>query len=321
MERRRFGRTGLQIPRITFGGGWVGGVLIHQDRATAHGVLDMAMDAGVDWIDTAALYGNGVSETVIGEWLAERPDVALSGISTKFRLDLAQPDWPGQMRRSVEESLRRLGRDSVDLIYLHNQIGQAHGLEIDGTFQIADAMEKLREQGLCNHLGFTALGDPAALKDVVRARRFDAAQVYYNALNPTADKPVSGPWNTHDFNALLHDCAAQDMGTMGIRIFAGGHLASSVRHGREIPITDNTGDTAEEARFAAFSQALGEEHGTPAQIALRFGLACDLLSTIVVGLGEPDHLRQAIEAERMGPLPDDALEALDELRRAPAFTL
>ncbi len=74
IAKGRFGRTELQIPRITFGGGWVGGVLIHGDRETAFEALDIAVAAGIDWIDTAALYGNGVSETVIGEWLRHRPD-------------------------------------------------------------------------------------------------------------------------------------------------------------------------------------------------------------------------------------------------------
>ncbi|MEM7686848.1 MAG: aldo/keto reductase [Pseudomonadota bacterium] len=320
MEHKRFGRTDLQVPRITFGGGWVGGVLIHQDRDTAYAALDMAIAAGIDWIDTAAGYGNGVSETVIGGWLAERPGTALSGISTKFRLDLSAPDHKGQMLNSVEASLDRLGRESVDLVFLHNQIGAEHGLDANAALHFADVMETLREQGLCCHLGMTALGDPADLKLVVRAGRFDVAQVYYNMLNPTADRSAIGSWNTHDFNGLLHDCAAQDMGTMGIRVFAAGHLASNKRHGREIPITGNADDAAEEARSQAALTAIGQSHGTPAQASLRFGLACDLLSTIVVGLGELDHLRQVIEAAGQGPLPDGAIRALDAARKSAPFT-
>ena len=53
MKHNRFGRTGLQVPVITFGGGWVGGVLIHGDEATANAALDRAWDAGIDWVDTA----------------------------------------------------------------------------------------------------------------------------------------------------------------------------------------------------------------------------------------------------------------------------
>src|ERR1700741_1211941 len=73
MQRRRFGRTGLEIPALTFGGGWVGGLLIRGSEQEREAVLNRALDAGIDWIDTAALYGNGVSETVIGGWLRGVP--------------------------------------------------------------------------------------------------------------------------------------------------------------------------------------------------------------------------------------------------------
>lgn len=320
IEKRRFGRTELQIPRLTFGGGWVGGVLIHGDRDTAFSALDMAVAAGIDWLDTAALYGNGVSETVIGTWLAERPDVKLSGISTKFRVDPTAPDLRGQMLKMVEGSLQRLGRDHVDVIIQHNKVGADVGYGAKTALEMADIMQELREQGLCQHLGMSALGEPEDLTQIVRTGAYDVAQVYYNALNPTADVPAAGPWNTHDFNGLLHDCAARDVGVMGIRIFAAGHLATTQRHGREIPITLNSDDAAEEARAAAILSALAASDEAPAQTALRFGLACDLLPTIVIGLGEIEHLRLAIEAAGKGALSADLLQAAEKARQLPAFT-
>lgn len=320
IEKRRFGRTDMQVPRVTFGGGWVGGVLIHGDRETAFAALDMAVDAGIDWIDTAALYGNGVSETVIGEWLAQRADVDLSGISTKFRVDPAQPDLRGQMLKTVEASLKRLGRNSVDLIIQHNKVGREVGYGAKEAIEMAEIMEDLRAQGLCKHLGMSALGDPTDLKEIVKAGAYDVAQVYYNALNPTAAEPAHGAWNTTNFDGLLGDCAAQDMGVMGIRIFAAGHLATDKRHGREIPITANSEDQAEEARASALASAWSDIYGAPAQAALRFGLACDALSTIVVGLGEVEHLSLAIAATAEGPLPTAGIEAAANVRAGPAFT-
>ena len=108
---------------------------------------------------------------------------------------------------------------------------------------------------------------------------------------------------------------------MGIRIFAAGHLASDQRHGREIPITENSENAAEEARAAALRTAWGDAYGNPAQAALRFGLSCDALSTIVVGLGELDHLRLVIEAAGQGPLPQEALNLAAAVRGGPAFTI
>jgi aryl-alcohol dehydrogenase-like predicted oxidoreductase len=66
--------------------------------------------------------------------------------------------------------------------------------------------------------------------------------------------------------------------------------------------------------------AIGTEHGTPAQAALRFGLGCPALSTIVIGLGEIGHLREAVTAAEQGPLPAEAQAALQEVWRGSAFT-
>ena len=123
MQYRRFGRTDLKVPAVTFGGGWVGGVLIHGTEDTANAALDRAWAAGINWVDTAALYGNGVSETVIGQWLAGRADADRPRLSTKFRIDPAAGDAAGQMRASFEASLKRLGLDRVEVLIQHNHIG------------------------------------------------------------------------------------------------------------------------------------------------------------------------------------------------------
>ncbi len=319
MQHNRFGRTELQIPAITFGGGWVGGVLIHHDEATANGALDRAWGAGIDWIDTASSYGNGVSETVIGRWLKGRAADQRPSISTKFRLDPTAGDLSGQMRASVDDSLARLGVDRVDVVILHNQIGDEFGFNARDALSVASAMDALRAEGICDHLGMTALGDPTAVAQVVDAGEFDVAQVYYNMLNPTALQGRK-PWNSTNFNSLLTSCQDQDMGVMGIRIFAAGHLATNVRHGREIPITERSGNSDEEARARIIWGQLTPEDGAPAQAALRYGLACPALSTIVVGLGQPAHLDLAIDAEKMGGLPPDRVAALTAVLSDPAFT-
>ncbi|HKK30044.1 MAG TPA: aldo/keto reductase [Alphaproteobacteria bacterium] len=332
MQYRRFGRSDLQISVLTFGGGWVGGLLIDSAQEVSNQALQQAYDAGINWVDTASSYGSGLSETVIGRWLATRTPAQRPYVSTKFRVEPNEPDLAGQMRKSVEASLERLQLSKVNVLYLHNQIladdsqtpEGPRGIHVSRVIErggIADAMEKLREAGLVDHLGLTGLGEAPAVARIVDSSRFDAVQVYYNMSNPSAGWDSAPPgWNTSDFSGLLAKCRQQDTGVMAIRIFAAGHLATRVRHGRELPVTENAGNEAEEARAEAVWAALGESHGTPAQTALRFGLGCPDLSTIEVGMAKIEHLEQAVAAEARGSLPESCIEALRPLWNGhPAF--
>jgi L-galactose dehydrogenase/L-glyceraldehyde 3-phosphate reductase len=124
MDFRTLGRTGLEVSSLVFGGGWVGGVLIHQDDATKLKTLHRAMEAGINFIDTAPSYGQGESEKALGWLLKEIEDTPY--LSTKVMLDTANlDDIAGQVERSVHQSLERLDRESVDLLQLHNPIEHA----------------------------------------------------------------------------------------------------------------------------------------------------------------------------------------------------
>src|SRR5262249_52564681 len=115
MRKTYFGRTGLEISELTLGGGTTGGILINANEATRWAVLERAVAAGINWIDTAPLYGNGASEEAIGRHLA-----ALSPqpyVSTKVRLEHEDlSDIPSAIERSLEASLKRLQVDYVALL-------------------------------------------------------------------------------------------------------------------------------------------------------------------------------------------------------------
>ncbi len=318
MKSRTFGRTGLRVSELVFGGGWVGGVLIHQDDATKLNTLRRAIDAGINWVDTAPSYGKGQSEQALGWLLKEvRPRPYLS---TKVMLDTSRlDDIPGQVERSLHASLKRLDRDSVDLLLLHNQIepapngnaiGVDHVLRAGGA---ADALERMRSQGLTGHIGLTALGDAASCRKVIDSGRFDCAQIYYNLLNPSAGRSMPSAWIGHDFGNLIAACNAQRMGIMAIRVFAAGVLASDTRHGREVVITQDADLATEERRARAVFAAFGKRHGTRSQTALRFVLADPNISCAVIGLAEPAHLEEALAGAAMGPLPKAAFDQLDRL--------
>jgi L-galactose dehydrogenase/L-glyceraldehyde 3-phosphate reductase len=318
MRYRTFGRTGLQVSELVFGGGWVGGVLIHQDDATKLATLRRAMQAGINWIDTAPLYGKGQSEQALG-WLLKEIDAA-PHLSTKVSLDTTRlDDIPGQVERSLHESLRRMGRDAVDVVLLHNPIeatasaGAVTPHDVLRAGGAADALERMRGQRLTRHIGITALGDAASCRQVIDSGRCDAAQVYYNLLNPSAARSMPARWTGHDFGGVIAACRAQRTAIMAIRVFAAGVLASDTRHGREAVITRDTDLAVEERRARAVFAALGSTYGTRAQTALRFVLTNPDLSCAVVGLAEPAHLEEALAGEALGVLPQPALDALERV--------
>jgi L-galactose dehydrogenase/L-glyceraldehyde 3-phosphate reductase len=318
MRFRTFGRTGLQVSELVFGGGWVGGVLIHQDDATKLATLRRAMSAGINWIDTAPMYGKGQSEQALG-WLLKEIDSA-PHLSTKVYLDSTRlNDIPGQVERSVYESLQRLGRESVDVLLLHNALATSatagtitpdHVLNAGGA---ADALERMREQGFTRYIGFTALGDAHCCRRVVASGRFDAAQVYYNLLNPSAARRMPQGWTGQDFGGLIDACKEQGTAVMAIRVFAAGVLATDLRHGREVIVTQATDLAGEERRARAAFAALGDTYGTRAQTALRFALSNPDVSCAIIGLAEPAHLEEALAAAQLGPLPQPALDALERV--------
>lgn len=308
MRTRRFGRSGLQVSQVVFGAGYVGGIVILADDDTRRRVLRRALDAGINWIDTAPLYGQGRSEEALGWLLAEIPDKPY--LSTKVRLDKLD-DIPGEIERSLHQSLRRLKRDSVDLLQLHNAIDAANIEHVLKKGGVADGLERMHEQGLTRLVGLTALGEARAIVRAIDSGRFDSAQVYYNLLNPSAARAMPRGWSGHDFSGVFAACKRHDVAMMNIRVFASGVLATDERHGREIALTENSALEVETKRAHAALAALGPGHGTRAQTALRFSLANPDLACVVIGLGEPSHLEEAIAAEAMGPLPAEAIAKLE----------
>lgn len=320
LKTRRFGRTGLQVSELAFGGGYVGGILILADDETRRRALRRAFDAGINWIDTAPLYGQGRSEEALG-WLlrefSERPV-----LSTKVDLDPAKlDDIEGQIERSMHASLKRLRRDSVDLLQLHNRIGARRGaggqrtVSVEDALRAADGMERMKSRGLTRWIGLTALGQTGAIVSAIDSGRFDSAQVYYNMLNPSAARPrpssMPPAWTGQDFGGVIGACKRHDMGIMNIRVLAGGTLASEARHGREVVVTDAADLDTEQRRASAAFGALGVLDGSRAQLAVRFALANADLSCVVVGLAELGHLEEAIAAQARGPLSGDALRRLE----------
>ena len=318
MKHRTFGRSGIKVSEIVFGAGAVGGVIIHKDDATKREAIRRALAGGINWIDTAAQYGNGKSEEALG-WLLPEAG-AKPFLSTKFGLDVENlKDVPAQIEKSLLASLARLKRSSVDLLQLHNRIGSKPGgrvmtaEQILGKNGVADGLERVREKGLIRHMGITAIGETASVCEVIRSKRFDSAQVYYNLLNPSAGRNMPGAWTGQNMGGIIEACRTNEVAVMAIRIFAAGIIASDERTGRESVLTANTSVAEDERKSKAVFEAIGTGEGTRAQIALRFVLSNPDISCAVIGSAELHHIDEALQAAEMGPLSPGVLARLDTL--------
>ena len=189
MERRKLGRTGLEISVLGFGAGAVGGLMTKGAAADQERAIARAVDRGINYIDTASLYGNGESERNLGRVLkALKPNIVLG---TKFRLKAADRSRVAAfIAQSMDESLKRLQRDHVDLFQLHNPLVARDAddhMDINIALnEVVPALQALVKAGKTRFVGFSGVGETPALLKAVEFKGFDTMQVVYNALNPSA---------------------------------------------------------------------------------------------------------------------------------------
>jgi D-threo-aldose 1-dehydrogenase len=323
MKYRPLGRTGVMVSELIFGCGNVGGMMIRKPHQVMKGAVAEALEAGMNWFDTAAQYGDGKSEENLGRVLRELG--AKPHVSTKGSVDCASAEpFRDQIARACDESLARLGMDSVDLFQLHGRIARdgtprsvspENALRPGGVFE---AMERLRDQGKCKWIGTTALGDTDAILEVIASGRLDTCQVYVNMINPTASHPAGrtpAPPTGQDFAGVLDAARGQNLGVIAIRTLAAGVLAGAEAPNTRAMLTTNT-DVVDEIRKAkAVHAAFESAHGTRAQTALRYALGLPGVSCVDFAIGERDHLAEGLQAVDMGPLPQSALAELDNLYR------
>jgi aryl-alcohol dehydrogenase-like predicted oxidoreductase len=316
MEMRKLGRTGVEVSVLGFGCGAVGGIMVRGSPADQERAVARALEAGITFFDTAPSYGNGLSETHLGRVLKTvKPEIFLATKVTVRPED--KRDIAGAVARSLDESLKRLQRDRVDLLQLHNRIaasGDDRPLDTKTVIEeVAPALDALKRAGKIRFAGITALGDTGLLHRVVDSKAFDTAQVCFNLLNPSAAMPLPKDLPAQDFSGLATKARDAGMGRIGIRVFAGGALSGSVeRHPTgvpEVPPIASGPDYATDVRNAhRFDALVRDGHaGSLIEAALRFAISSDALSTVLVGTSTLEQLEAAIAAVGRGRLSPAAL--------------
>ncbi|WP_404337196.1 aldo/keto reductase [Sphingomonas sp. MMS12-HWE2-04] len=186
LSYRYLGRSGIKVSPLTLGTMMFGG---QTDEATAHRIIAKARDQGINFLDTADVYNGGQSEVVVGKGIKAHRDEWV--VATKFSNPMAPgPNGGGQSRkwiiRSVEDSLRRLGTDHIDLLYFHRAVFDAPLGE--AVRAIGDLIQqgKLRYFGVSNFRAWR-IAEVSHLADQFGIDRPIASQPLYNIFNRVAE--------------------------------------------------------------------------------------------------------------------------------------
>ena len=325
MEQRPIGSTGVSVSTLGFGCGAFAGLLVRGDRKQQVRTVQRAVEGGVNYFDTAAQYGDGQSEANLGAALAEIGATDDVVIGTKVRFEASELEDPEPvMRRSLQESLKRLRRDVVDVYVLHNfprPSTDRNGVLTGQLARIASAMQGLRDDGLVRSIGLTGVGDTTSILAAVDTALFDFVQCYYNVLNPSAVH-AGACGDGQDFKGAAARTTALGQTSMGVRTMAGGALvASEYRSPLAGPVGSEGGlggstydcDLERARRLIPLAERWGCRDVI--EFGLRFAISDPRVATALVGISDLDQVETALQAVGRGALPQAALDEAVALAR------
>lgn len=324
MQYRTLGGTGIKISEIGFGCGNNAVLMVRASFEEQLRAVRRALDLGINYFDTAFAYGLGRSEENLGKILNELGASAV--VSTKIRLE---PEAAGDLKsatiQAVEAGLKRLQKKSVDLIQLHNRVmlernpGKRFSLtpkDVLGRKGVLEGFKEMRDQGKVGYFGFSGLGDPEALHEVVDSGEFHSVQAYYNLLNPSAGQTIPSGFSALDYGRLINRAAAKNMGIAVIRVLAAGALTSNPDAGGGSspealsPGSDYAVDLerAEKVKFV-----VDDDIKSLTQAAIRFALMKPEVSAVLVGFSNTGHIDEAVACSGAGGLSEKAMARLRKL--------
>lgn len=329
MEYRRLGGSGLEVSRLCLGAMTFGEAneksFMHDvgaDEGTSFAIMDAAREAGVNFIDTADVYGqDGLSERIVGRWLSERKARDTTVLATKFRFSMRSgPNGRGgarvYVRQACEDSLRRLGTDRIDLYQMH---AQDLDVPMEETLR---ALDDLVRAGKVLYLGcsnYTAhrLMESLWLSDKLRLERFVANQAQYSLLVreqerehvPIAQRHGVGllPWAPLAGGLLSGKYRADAAAPEGSR------MTSKRFEGRLAKLAEPRTQKILEA-LGALSEATGQSF---TQLALAWAAQKPGVSSVIFGARTLEQLKDNLGAAELKLTP----EQMKQLDDASAFDL
>ncbi|WP_435180548.1 aldo/keto reductase [Halorussus sp. AFM4] len=306
MEKRTLGSTGFEVTEIGLGTWNVGPAWGDVSDEEAGEAVRTALDAGVNFLDTAEVYGDGRAERIIGEVLADEDPGERIYVATK-----AAPDPDGGhsaegLAESVAGSKDRLGVDALDLVQLH-----CPDTEAFYDPEVFDALERLKAEGEIRHAGVSV----ETVEEALKAIEYPVVESVQFIFNPLRQRPNE---------LFFEEAARRDVGLIvrvplasGLLADAfddvadlaeGDHRRAAAEEGVDAGVGTKGGETFAGVPFEAGLAAVADlreyvpEDATMAQFALRWILDHDAVSTVIPGSTTPAHVRENVAAADLPPL-------------------
>jgi aryl-alcohol dehydrogenase-like predicted oxidoreductase len=318
MELRHLGKSGLQVPILCFGTGTFGGgteffrAWGDTDVAEATGLIDICMEAGVNFFDTADVYSQGLSEEILGQAIKHLPRDSVL-ISTKATFQFGEgPNRVGSSRhhliRQIEGSLKRLGTDYIDVYHMHGFDALTPVEETLNTLDQAMREGKLRYIAASNFSGWH-LQKSLGVSERYGWARYVAHQVYYSLVGRDYE------WE------LMPQAMSEGIGALVWSPLGWGRLTGKIRRGQPLPALSRLHKTAEQGPAVvdeylykvveALDTVAAETGKTVPQVALNWLLRKPTISSVIIGARNEQQLRDNLAAADFALTPEQ-VSALDQ---------
>ena len=300
MQRIKLGKSDLEVPVLCLGGNVYGWTLSEADSLRQ---LDAALEAGLNFIDTADVYSRwapghvgGESETIIGKWLAKGSKRSNVIVATKLGLEMGEGKRglkPDYIVQAVEASLRRLQTDYIDLYQAHKDDEET---PLEDTLS---AFDKLVEQGKVRHIGASNYSGPRLKKALQTSK--DNGLVSFVCLQPQYNLVAREDFETN----LLPVVKEHGLGVIPYYSLAAGFLTGKYRSAKDAEGKARGGSIGKYLNEWGFSvvRALDEvarEHqSTPARVALAWLMAQPGVTAPIASATSDQHLTDLIEATKL----------------------
>lgn len=300
MRKRMLGRTGLEVSELGFGSLFassLGPGLTQSRRAVRR-----AVELGINYFDTAPAYAN--SEEVLGAFLAEIQTPLILATKLGGRPQPFDAQNKEQLLRSVQESLRLLRREVIDVLFIHEPdrpLQYNWWTDPEAVYgPVIEAMDELKQRGLVRFTGLAGT-TVTEMAHLIRSDRFDVVLTAFNCSALFREAGIE----------VLPAATARRMGVVLGSVLQQGALGR--RYDSEIRRRPAWLSKPRQEQFLAFYRFLDELRMPLVELCLRFALSLSGVGTVLIGPKTADQVEESVMAAEKGPLPSDVLARLDEI--------